>query len=172
MANAFTFSTKRKEITGLNQQQHDEAILLPGLPDQIARLCLSFINPSLLYSVCHSWRRLIYSPSFPPFFSLYALLHYSQSSNSIEFFNFDPISSTWHLLPSPPPLHHVLLHHPSFISRNFPIQSVSHNLILLAATTHNFAPALSHSSTHSPKHGPSDPNSPHRAAGAQHGIRG
>ncbi|KAK9985129.1 hypothetical protein SO802_034654 [Lithocarpus litseifolius] len=142
-------STKLKKFTPHNHQQQDEASL-PGLPDHIAQLCLSFVNPSLLYSVCHSWRRLIYSPSFPPFFSLYALLHHSQSSdsnsNSIEFFNFDPISSTWDLLPPPPPPLCVLLHHPSFISRNLSIQSVSfsQNLVLLAATTHNFAPALSH----------------------------
>uniref|UniRef100_A0A2N9GUG6 F-box domain-containing protein n=1 Tax=Fagus sylvatica TaxID=28930 RepID=A0A2N9GUG6_FAGSY len=138
--------TKRKKVTNHNQLlDDDQEPLLPGLPDHIAQLCLSLIHPTpslLLYSVCHSWRRLIYSPSFPPFFSLYALLQYS---NSIQFFTFDPISSTWDLLPPPPPLG-LLLHHPSFISRNLPIQSlsVSQNLILLAATTHNLAPALSH----------------------------
>ncbi|KAG2676823.1 hypothetical protein I3843_12G072100 [Carya illinoinensis] len=132
---------------------HHDQPLLPGLPDHISQLCLSLVHPSSLYSVCRSWRSLIYSPSFPPFLSLYALLSSSSTAsqnhlNAIDFFTFDPISSCWHLLPPPPPDPplRVLLHHPSFISRNFPIQSVavSGNLILLAATTHNFFPALSH----------------------------
>ncbi|CAL5188368.1 unnamed protein product [Lathyrus oleraceus] len=126
-------------------------LLIPGLPDHIAQLCLSSINPSLLFKVCHSWRRLIYSPSFPPFFSLYAILSPPKShhSHSIQFHNFDPISNTWQILPPPPQntsLQNILLHHPSFLSRNLSVQSisVSDNLILLAATTHNLSPALSH----------------------------
>ncbi|KAF8380807.1 hypothetical protein HHK36_028301 [Tetracentron sinense] len=45
----------------------------------------------------------------------------------------------------PPPPLNPLLRHPSFISRNLPIQSVtvSGHLVLLAATTHHFLPALS-----------------------------
>ncbi|KAF8380808.1 hypothetical protein HHK36_028302 [Tetracentron sinense] len=149
-------ATKRRK------QDHEYQPLLPGLPDHIAQLCLSLLHPSLLFPVSRSWRRLIYSPSFPPFLSLYALLSSSssnptsqifphqnqnqnqiQSSNSIQFHSFDPISSKWDLLP-PPPLN-LLLRHPSFISRNLPIQSVtvSGHLVLLAATTHHFLPALS-----------------------------
>ncbi|CAK9158398.1 unnamed protein product [Ilex paraguariensis] len=127
--------------------------LLPGLPDDIAHLCLSLVPPSILYSVCRSWRRLIYSPSFPPFLSIYALLFSPQTedqiphfSNSLEFAFFEPISSTWQSLPPPPPDPplRLLLRHPSFISRNLPIQSVacSGNLVLLAATTDQFLPAL------------------------------
>ncbi|KAK7252559.1 hypothetical protein RIF29_36600 [Crotalaria pallida] len=135
-------------------QQQQQQPLIPGLPDHIAQLCLSQINPSLLFSISHSWRRLIYSPSFPPFFSLYAILSPSSSSqrssssppiqsplqtlkntsnthhssNSIQFHNFDPISATWQILPPPPPdppLHHLLLRHPSFLSRSLSIQSIS-----------------------------------------------
>ncbi|KAG7015801.1 F-box/kelch-repeat protein SKIP25, partial [Cucurbita argyrosperma subsp. argyrosperma] len=118
--------------------------LLPGLPDDVAQLCLCHLPPSLLFSVCRSWRRLLYSPSFPPFFSLYALL--SSSPDSIDFFNFDPISSKWTSLPphpNPPSLQ-LLIHHPSFLSRHLPVQSlaVSGHLLLLAATTHNLLPAL------------------------------
>ncbi|XP_040988100.1 F-box/kelch-repeat protein SKIP25 [Juglans microcarpa x Juglans regia] len=152
-------TTKLLKLSSL----HDlDQPLLPGLPDHIAQLCLSLVHPSFLYSVCRSWRRLIYSPSFPPYLSLYALLSSSSSSSqsaqsqsdAVDFFTFDPISSSWHLLPPPPPDPplRVLLHHPSFISRNLPIQSVSvsGNLILLAATTHNFLPALSHPLIFSP----------------------
>ncbi|KAK6129839.1 hypothetical protein DH2020_036425 [Rehmannia glutinosa] len=107
--------------------------------------------PSIIYSVCHSWRRLIYSPSFPPFLSLYALIVPTETqihnSNSVELCSFDPISRKWHLLPPPPsdPPLRFLFRHPSFISRKLPIQSVaaSGNLVVLAATDDNFLPALS-----------------------------
>ncbi|KAG4388687.1 hypothetical protein JHK82_025812 [Glycine max] len=133
------------------QKQHDDddddveeqQPLIPGLPDHIAELCLSSINHSLLFSISHSCRRLIYSPSFPPFFSLYAIL--SHSSATIHFHTFDPISATWLPLPPHPPLHHLLLRrHPSFLSRSLSVQSVSssNRLVLLAATTHNLSPAL------------------------------
>ncbi|PIN14154.1 hypothetical protein CDL12_13211 [Handroanthus impetiginosus] len=125
--------------------------LLPGLPDHIAQLCLSLVPPSLLFSVCHSWRRLIYSPSFPEFLSLYAIFlpteTQSNPSNSIEFCSFDPISCKWQPLPPPPldPPLHFLFRHPSFISRKLPIQSVAvaGNLVVLAATKDQFLPALS-----------------------------
>ncbi|KAL2547977.1 F-box/kelch-repeat protein SKIP25 [Forsythia ovata] len=128
--------------------------LLPGLPDDIAQVCLSLVHPSILYSVCHSWRRLIYSPSFPPFLSIYTLLLSTKSvdqasnhSRSVEFSCFEPISCKWLSLPKPPqePPIQFLVHHPSFISRLLPIQSVSvsGNLVLLSATADNFLPALS-----------------------------
>ncbi|XP_059633730.1 F-box/kelch-repeat protein SKIP25-like [Cornus florida] len=153
---------KSKNFSDIDQKHqpkdsNNESVLLPGLPNHLAQLCLSSLHPSLLSSVCSSWRRLIYSPSFPPFFSLYALLSPSSSSitrnkdqdqsNSIEFFALDPISSMWRQLPSPPPDPplRLLLRHPSFISRNLPIQSLTVNnyLVLVAATTHGFLPALS-----------------------------
>ncbi|CAL0314218.1 unnamed protein product [Lupinus luteus] len=132
-----------------NHHQHQQQQpLIPGLPDHIAQLCLSQINPSFLFSISSSWRRLIYSPSFPPFFSLYAILSPTtthSSSNSIHFYNFDPVSTTWNILPPPPLYPPLLLRHPSFLSRNLSIQSisVSGNLVLLAATTLNLYPALS-----------------------------
>ncbi|KAL0324066.1 UNVERIFIED_CONTAM: F-box/kelch-repeat protein SKIP25 [Sesamum calycinum] len=122
--------------------------LLPGLPDHVAQLCLSLVPPSLLFSICHSWRRLIYSPSFPPFLSLYALFLptgiQSHLSNSVHFSSFDPILCKWLPLPHPPP-RRFLFRHPSFVSRKFPIQAVvvSGNLIVLAATSDQFRPALS-----------------------------
>ncbi|KAK4389084.1 F-box/kelch-repeat protein SKIP25 [Sesamum angolense] len=122
--------------------------LLRGLPDHVAQLCLSLVPPSLLFSICHSWRRLIYSPSFPPFLSLYALFLptgiQSHLSNSVHFSSFDPILCKWLPLPHPPP-RRFLFRHPSFVSRKFPIQAVvvSGNLIVLAATSDQFRPALS-----------------------------
>ncbi|KVI00593.1 F-box/kelch-repeat protein SKIP25-like [Cynara cardunculus var. scolymus] len=146
-------------ICFLNQSTHsettvdpsDEPALLPGLPNHLAQACLSTVRPSLLSAVCRQWRRLIYTPYFPPFLSLYAIVannNGSHLSDSVGFFNFDPISSKWTTLPTPtvdPPLR-FLHRHPSFISRNLTIQSltVSSRLVLIAATGHNFLPALSH----------------------------
>ncbi|KAK4747954.1 hypothetical protein SAY87_014540 [Trapa incisa] len=130
--------------------------LLPGLPDHISHLCLSRVHPSSLYSVCTSWRRLIYSPSFPPFLSIYALLSPAVDElrpspeapadrgtclSRIEFANFDPVASRWRQLA--PPLN-LLLRHPSFLSRNFPIQSVSVSgkLVVVAATADNLFSAI------------------------------
>ncbi|KAL5550794.1 hypothetical protein UlMin_000970 [Ulmus minor] len=146
---ARTSPSKRIKLTHHNHHQP----LLPGLPDHLAQLCLSPLHPSLLYSVCRSWRRLIYSPSFPPFLSLYAIFSSENHQtgdgqpNFVQFQSFDPISSNWDVLPTPksePPLR-LLLRHPSFMSRSLPVQSVSvaGNLVLLAATSDNFFPALS-----------------------------
>ncbi|OWM65024.1 F-box/kelch-repeat protein SKIP25 [Punica granatum] len=146
---------KRRKL--VHNDRNPQPSLLPGLPDHIAHLCLSRVHPASLYSVCRSWRRLIYSSSFPPFLSLYALLSqldepsspapdHSSSLSRIEFATFDPVSSRW--LPLPPPLPDqplsILLRHRSFLSRIFPIQSVavSGNLVLLAATANNFFPAI------------------------------
>ncbi|GFY92103.1 hypothetical protein Acr_08g0004990 [Actinidia rufa] len=156
MARATTTTIALKQIKNTNSNhkksssdnKNEEYILLPGLPNHLAQLCLSPLHPSLLYTVCRSWRRLIYSPSFPPFFSLYALLspRSPRPSNSIEFFSLDPVSSTWTPLPSPSSPLHLLHRHPSFISRTLPIQSVavSGRLVLIAATNPHFLPALSH----------------------------
>ncbi|XP_058222527.1 F-box/kelch-repeat protein SKIP25-like [Rhododendron vialii] len=143
-----TPTTKRHKTTDRCEPDHQP--LLPGLPDHIAQLILSLVHrPATLYSVCRSWRRLLYSPSFLPFLSLYALVlpDQSQSHRPLEIYTLDPVSSSdnWQALPPPPhpPLRPVL-RHPSFLSRNLPIQSVSvsGNLVLLAATADNLVPAL------------------------------
>ncbi|KAG4176132.1 hypothetical protein ERO13_A11G224600v2 [Gossypium hirsutum] len=149
---------KQSKNDPFDDNDSENGTFLPGLPDDLAQRCLSSLSPSLLFSVCHSWRRLLYSPSFPPFFSLYALLSPLHNptmalprevvpQSTIVFFSFDPISSSWRSLPSPPqnPSFHLLRRHPSFLSRNLPIQSltVSNQLIVIAATTQNLFPALS-----------------------------
>ncbi|EXB70646.1 hypothetical protein L484_023831 [Morus notabilis] len=142
---------------------HDH--LLQGLPNHLTHLCLSRTNPSNLYSVCRSWRRLIYSPHFPPVFSLYAILsstpsllpdhdhdhdhhenQHDHQQNSIELYSLDPFSNSWKPLPPPPLPLHFLHNHPSFLSRKFPIQSLAvsrHGLVLIAGTDHRLLPALS-----------------------------
>ncbi|CAN4128294.1 unnamed protein product [Withania somnifera] len=164
-----------------HHHHHNHQSLIPGLPDDIALICLSQVQPSIVYSVCHSWRRLVYSPSFPPFLSIYSLLKPSHSQKtSVELANFDPISAKWNLLPPPPlnPPLRLLLHHPSFISRHLPIQSVSvsGNFILVAATTDPLLPALSMPLVFNPlnnkwTNGP-PLATPRRwcAAGASHGV--
>ncbi|KAK4379578.1 hypothetical protein RND71_001440 [Anisodus tanguticus] len=152
-----------------DQENNESSILIPGLPNHLAHLCLSTLHPSLLYGVSKSWRRLIYTSSFPHFYSLYVVCSRStttsraynnststdnkqygartdEQQNSVEFFFLDPISSKWSPLPNPPsdPPIRVLRHHPSFISRSLSIQSltVSERMVLIAATTHKFLPAL------------------------------
>ncbi|PQM40629.1 F-box/kelch-repeat protein SKIP25 [Prunus yedoensis var. nudiflora] len=146
MADSSRSPTKRTRLSQNDVVGHGHQPLLPGLPDDVAQVCLSLVHPSVLFSVCSSWRRLIYSSSFPPFLSLYALLTSSSSPNSIQFYSFDPLSSNWHALPATPPDPplRLFLRHPSFISRNLPIQSVSvsGNLVLVAASTSNLLPAL------------------------------
>ncbi|KAG9452889.1 hypothetical protein H6P81_005793 [Aristolochia fimbriata] len=151
----------RSKRAKLGREEEGRQLLLPGLPDHLAHLCLSQVPARVLFSVCHSWRRLLYSPSFPPFLSVYALLSSSSAGSAsavsdedrdendthLGFSSYDPISGAWRPLPPPPPdppLRVVLVRHPSFIARRLPIQSValSGHLLLLAATTHQLLPAL------------------------------
>ncbi|KAK8587673.1 hypothetical protein V6N13_086655 [Hibiscus sabdariffa] len=143
---------KRLKLLPYSDHRHHQQPLIPGLPEHVAELCLSRVPPSLLYSVCRSWRRLIYSPLFPPLPSLYTLF-FSSSDDEIRLLNFDPISSTWESIPPPPNPLRLLVHHPSFISRNLPVQSISVSgyLVLLAATAPNFVPGLSHPLVFSPE---------------------
>ncbi|XP_073135485.1 F-box/kelch-repeat protein SKIP25-like [Henckelia pumila] len=152
-------SAKRRKFVHLRaaaeMEEEEEDLnhqpLFHGLPDHISQQCLSLVPPSVLYSVCRSWRRLIYTTSFPPFLSLYALFESTETlpqlSNRLRFCSFDPISCKWQNIPPPPPEFSCsfLLRHPSFISRDFSIQSlaVSGKLVLLAATDDQFQPALS-----------------------------
>ncbi|KAE8720582.1 Ankyrin repeat family protein [Hibiscus syriacus] len=142
---------KRQKPTPDNDHRHQEQPLIPGLPEHVAELCLTRVHPSLLYSVCRSWRRLINSPLFPPFPSLYTLF-FSSSNEEIQLLSFDPISSKWESIPPPVNPLNFLVHHPSFISRNLPVQSISvaGNLVLLAATAPSFIPALSRPLVFSP----------------------
>ncbi|KAI3514579.1 hypothetical protein L1887_13118 [Cichorium endivia] len=142
-----TATSKRRKLLG----DHHLA-MIPGLPDHIAQICLSRVPPSTLYSVCHSWRRFIYSATFPPFNSLYALSSTattttpSGDNSTVQLSSFDPISSQWSVVTPTPYLSLVCLRHQSFIARNLPIQSVSvaGNLVLLAGTSSNLLPAFSH----------------------------
>ncbi|RWW66863.1 hypothetical protein BHE74_00025737, partial [Ensete ventricosum] len=126
------------------EEEHPQP-LLPGLPDHLAQHCLARLPAPLLFSVCRSWRRLLFSPSFPPFLSLFALLSPSDAATGdpVSFHSFDPIAARWAPLPAPPP-HLLLLQHPSFIARSLSVQSVAvaGHLVVLAATTHRLVPAL------------------------------
>ncbi|KAL4571975.1 hypothetical protein LXL04_018743 [Taraxacum kok-saghyz] len=125
--------------------------MIPGLPDHIAQLCLSRVHPSILSSVCCSWRQFIYSASFPPFHSLYTLSSTTTTTSSgqtsiLQLSSFDPVSNQWSVVTPTPYLVHVRLRHPSFIARNLPIQSfsVAGKLVLLAGTSGDLLPAFSH----------------------------
>lgn len=133
--------------------------LIDGLPDHISEICLSLVSrPSLLAAVCTRWRRLVYSPEFPPFSSLYALFVASSSdptpglrrvNSAIRLMCFDPVSSKWDPLPPPPPelpLNRIIYRHPSYISFNLPIQCVSASgkLVIIAGSNQELSPAISH----------------------------
>ncbi|CAH2034721.1 unnamed protein product [Thlaspi arvense] len=147
-------SAKRRRI-----DYGKDTALIDGLPDHISEICLSLVcRPSLLAAVCTRWRRLLYSPNFSPFSSLYALFVDSNSdpapgharvNPAIRFMCFDPVSAKWDPLPPPPPdppLHRILYRHPSFISFNLPIQCVSAagKLFLIAGSNRELSPAISH----------------------------
>ncbi|XP_031482224.1 F-box/kelch-repeat protein SKIP25 [Nymphaea colorata] len=126
---------------------HTGSELISALPDHVAQLILHRLPPSLLFSVCRSWRRLLYSPSFPsPSFScLYALLFPASALGGgcadgdgetvLHLSAFDPLSSRWGHLPSPPV--RLLLSHPSILCHRLPVQSLSsrQRLLLISATT-------------------------------------
>ncbi|KAJ3690891.1 hypothetical protein LUZ61_020055 [Rhynchospora tenuis] len=142
--------------------------LLPGLPDDLARQCLSHLPPSLLFTVCHRWRRVLYSPAFPsPTLSVYSLL--TDSDSSLSFASYDPLTAKWDPLPPPPLSSPLLLKHPSFVSRLLPVQTLSSSphLLLLSASTLSLEPALPcplifHSSPPRWQVGPAFPLSPRR----------
>ncbi|KAL9665584.1 hypothetical protein QQ045_021005 [Rhodiola kirilowii] len=98
--------------------------------------------------------KLVYSPHFPPFLSLYVLLSPDSGPStfdSLQLFCFDPLSSVWAHLP-PPPIQ-FLLRHRSYLSRNLPIQSVTvaESLVIVAATAPGFLPALTRPLIFDPK---------------------
>ncbi|GKB27766.1 F-box/kelch-repeat protein SKIP25 [Tanacetum coccineum] len=144
-------TTKRRKLSD------DKQSLLPGLPDHIAHLCLSLVSPSTLFSVCRAWRRYIYTAACPPFRSLYTLslptaggaAASSHHNQTLKLHSYDPISSKWTTIDSPPHLKCLTRRQPSFISRNLPIQSLSFSgqLVLIAATTirnNQPSPAFTH----------------------------
>ncbi|KAL5199916.1 hypothetical protein ABZP36_021119 [Zizania latifolia] len=155
--------------------------LLPGLPDHLAQLCLSPLPPCLLHAVCRPWRRLMYSPSFPPFLSLYALLDDADATAGVSFAAYDPVAGRWDALPPPPmPSPPPMLWHPSFLARRLPLQSVAAagRLVLVSGSTQSLHPALSRPLVFNPAAptprwvlGPQIPLAPRRwcAAGAAHG---
>ncbi|XP_010540691.1 PREDICTED: F-box/kelch-repeat protein SKIP25 [Tarenaya hassleriana] len=138
--------SKRRRTHG--EGGHSGAVI-EGLPDHVAEICLSLVDrPSLIAAVCSRWRRLLYSPSFPAFLSMYVVfVDPDPGPGRVRVMSFDPVSSRWDTLPPPPPEAGSLIRrHQSFISLDFPIQSVSvaGKLVLLAGSTRELSPALSH----------------------------
>ncbi|KAF8687004.1 hypothetical protein HU200_043284 [Digitaria exilis] len=157
-------------------QQQPEQPLLPGLPDHLAQLCLAPLPPRLLHAVCRPWRRLLYTPSFPPFLSLYAVLD-GGADAGVSFAAYDAVVGRWDDLPSPPSPP-PMLWHPAFLSRRLPLQSVAAagRLVLVAGSTQSLSPALPHPVVFDPstsrwRVGPRFPFSPRRwcAAGSASG---
>ncbi|XP_066377969.1 F-box/kelch-repeat protein SKIP25-like [Miscanthus floridulus] len=164
-------------------EQQDQP-LLPGLPDHLAHLCLAPLPPRLMHAVCRPWRRLLYSPSFPPFLSLYAVLDDASTgpasgTGGLSFAAYDAVAGRWDDLPAPPmPSSPPRLWHPSFLSRRLPLQSVAAGgrLVLVAGSTQSLAPALPRPVVFDPgarawRLGPRFPFAPRRwcAAGAARG---
>ncbi|WVY93044.1 hypothetical protein V8G54_032132 [Vigna mungo] len=106
------------------KRQEQEHVLIAGLPDHIAQLCLSSIL----------------SPPKSHFF--------------IEFHTFDPISHTWRILPRHPHLRHLLRHpsflsRSLFVQSSTPLAALSSSLpqrtsLPRPAKTHHIPPPLRH----------------------------
>ncbi|GER30268.1 galactose oxidase/kelch repeat superfamily protein, partial [Striga asiatica] len=151
---AFREREEQRRLKEESRAEKRDELFTMLLNKLIPQICLSLVPPSVLYSVCRSWRRLIYSQFFPPFLSLYAVAFPSAAAvppdtfpDPIEFLSFDPISRRWCLLPPPPSdpdPPRFLFRHPTFICRDMPVQSVSAagTLVVLAATDDLFLPAL------------------------------
>ncbi|GAB2295961.1 hypothetical protein Dimus_030107 [Dionaea muscipula] len=166
-------------------EQEEEAAaiasLIPGLPDHVAQICLSKLPPSLLFSVCSSWRRFIYSPLFHPFHTLYILsapsasAHHRPIATPISLLNFDPVSSL-----RPTSLHRILTRPYASSSAILPssVATSQSNLSPLATPPSSSPPPPSSSTPPSPARlsfplsstppipGPTDPPSLSPAAGA------
>ncbi|RCV18269.1 hypothetical protein SETIT_3G286700v2 [Setaria italica] len=84
------------------EQHPQQQPLLPGLPDHLAQLCLASLPPHLLHAVCQPWCRLLYSPSFLPFLSLYAVLDGGADATGagVSFAAYDAIAGRWDELSS------------------------------------------------------------------------
>jgi hypothetical protein len=135
---------QRRQQPERHQRPQQQQPLLPGLPDHLAQLCLAPLPPRLLRAVCRPWRRLLYSPSFPPFLSLYAVLD-DGADGGVSFAAYDAVAGRWDELPAPPmPSPPPGLWHPSFLSRRLPLQSVAAagRLVLVAGSTQSLSPAL------------------------------
>jgi len=135
---------QRRQQPERHQRPQQQQPLLPGLPDHLAQLCLAPLPPRLLRAVCRPWRRLLYSPSFPPFLSLYAVLD-DGADGGVSFAAYDAVAGRWDELPAPPmPSPPPRLWHPSFLSRRLPLQSVAAagRLVLVAGSTQSLSPAL------------------------------
>ncbi|MCO5593290.1 hypothetical protein L7F22_047298 [Adiantum nelumboides] len=128
---------------------------LPGLPDDLALLCLARVpSLSLLWRVCPSWQALLSHSryfhalraalGFKPQLWLYTLLYDTASTSSphdkhtdpastratnaqsaFSWHAFDPITKCWHRLPPFPHLIEFQLTSPSFIGRLHSVQCAS-----------------------------------------------
>ncbi|KAH9320642.1 hypothetical protein KI387_015281 [Taxus chinensis] len=88
----------------------ENAELVPGLPWHMAVQCLARAPLTSLWGVCPAWQELLYTSEFfqrlrsdlgmPAFQWLYALLHTDEGV--LCWSAYDPLASTWHLLPPMP----------------------------------------------------------------------
>ncbi|KAE8700291.1 F-box protein AFR [Hibiscus syriacus] len=111
MAVSKSSSGEEQDKNGQEHQEKQEA-LIPGLPDEIAELCLLHLPypyQSLARSVCCSWNRIITDPGFfvckrslslsLPYLFIFA---FHKSTARIQWQALDPRSNRWFVLPSMP----------------------------------------------------------------------
>ncbi|KAE8682531.1 F-box protein AFR [Hibiscus syriacus] len=111
MAVSKSFSGKQQDNNEQEYQKKSEP-LIPGLPDEIAELCLLHLPypyQSLARSVCSSWNRIITDPAFLlckrslslslPYLFIFA---FHKSTARIQWQALDPRSGRWFILPSMP----------------------------------------------------------------------
>ncbi|EFJ30784.1 hypothetical protein SELMODRAFT_409427 [Selaginella moellendorffii] len=131
--------------------------LLPGLPDDLALLCLARVDRiSGLWGVARSWQRLLYDcPFFFParaklglpggFNWLYVLIASKNTKNStggaaaFQWYAFDPLAAKWHRLPPMPHDVRFELSRRGFLPGPYSLSSIqcastSDKLIVVAGT--------------------------------------
>ncbi|KAK8550607.1 hypothetical protein V6N12_039308 [Hibiscus sabdariffa] len=105
-------SSGKQQLDDDQEYQKKPEPLIPGLPDEIAELCLLHLPypyQSLARSVCCSWNRIITDPGFLlckrslslslPYLFVFA---FHNSTARIQWQALDPRSGRWFLLPSMP----------------------------------------------------------------------
>ncbi|KAJ7522048.1 hypothetical protein O6H91_19G081000 [Diphasiastrum complanatum] len=108
-------------------------MLLPGLPDHIATLCLGRVPLQTLIGVCKGWRKLLYESRYFQALRLslgqancsypYVLVH--RKDGKFSWFAFDPLLSSWHPLPPMPEEVEFQLSSPGLIGVKHSVQCVS-----------------------------------------------
>ncbi|KAL3691136.1 hypothetical protein R1sor_004787 [Riccia sorocarpa] len=131
-------------VTGMKEEEAEfqSESLIPGLPEDIALVCLARVPVTSLWGVCREWQLMLSKSSEFKFARqqqgkselnwLYTLVH--RSDGRYEWNAFDPLMEKWHPLPNMPESVDFQLTTPGSIGLSHSIQCVStkSKLVMLA----------------------------------------